>query len=302
MKIFSRYFFWITIVLFTFLGYSACTNTEKEAKSDRNKNISDLGDSEEDLFDDADIFFLLLSPGEIIERLTEANIVYIKELTNPVSNSNNYIDLQSQSMNLGIYIADMAYSAVFTRSNETIEYLDVIQSLSNEVNISSSAFSSLAERSKANVGNMDSLLLISNDVFYNMIEFLETGGKENIISLISAGAYIETIYIALNSVEEYEEDNDILNQIIDLKFTMDNCRDRAALIRNDPNIIKTLKFLHEIDAIFNECRVTSENIEVSETNDGDINIGGGETFHLNEENFHLLKNKITEMRNTIVKI
>ncbi|MCK4920807.1 MAG: hypothetical protein KAS71_07165, partial [Bacteroidales bacterium] len=188
MKIFIKNFLWMMIGLIMIIGFSSCTNTGKETNNGNREQIEDLSNSETDSYDDELTFFLLPSPGEIIERLKEANIVYGKKFTNPISNSNNYISLQSQALNLGIYVTDMAYSAVFTRSAETIEYLNIIQTMGNEINISSSAFKSLVERSKANIGNMDSLILISNDAFYNMIDFLESGGKENIISLISAGA------------------------------------------------------------------------------------------------------------------
>lgn len=290
------------IGLIMIIGFSSCTNTGKETNNGNREQIEDLSNSETDSYDDELTFFLLPSPGEIIERLKEANIVYGKKFTNPISNSNNYIGLQSQALNLGIYVTDMAYSAVFTRSAETIEYLNIIQTMGNEINISSSAFKSLVERSKANIGNMDSLILISNDAFYNMIDFLESGGKENIISLISAGAYLESIYLAVCSVEEYEADNDILNQIIDLKYPLDNLRERASIIKNDPSITQTITFLNKIDSIFSEFNIIDEEMEVTETNEGGINISGGELIRLNEDDFLLLKNKIMEMRNSIVKI
>ncbi len=290
------------IGLIMIIGFSSCTNTGKETNNGNREQIEDLSNSETDSYDDELTFFLLPSPGEIIERLKEANIVYGKKFTNPISNSNNYIGLQSQALNLGIYVTDMAYSAVFTRSAETIEYLNIIQTMGNEINISSSAFKSLVERSKANIGNMDSLILISNDAFYNMIDFLESGGKENIISLISAGAYLESIYLAVCSVEEYEADNDILNQIMDLKYPLDNLRERASIIKNDPSITQTITFLNKIDSIFSEFNIIDEEMEVTETNEGGINISGGELIRLNEDDFLLLKNKIMEMRNSIVKI
>lgn len=301
MKLFCKKSLGISLILFMLVGFSFCKNSEKDSNSAKDSQANSELYNDDEIFDEM-VLFSLPSPGEIIERLAEADIVYIKENTNPVENSNKYIGLQSKALNLGVYIADMAYSAVFTRSTETIQYLDAIQTMGNEINISTSTFQSLAERSKANVGNMDSLLLISNDAFYNMIEFLEDGGKENVISLISAGAYLESIYIALGSVDEYSEDNDILNQIVDLKYPMDNLRERTSYIKNDPNIKKTITFLNEVEKIFSEFSSTREDMKVETDNTGSISIGGGTTFVLTEDNFLLLKNKITEMRNTIVKI
>ncbi|MCF8379657.1 MAG: hypothetical protein K9H49_08785 [Bacteroidales bacterium] len=302
MKIVLSKFLGITLAFFMLIAFSFCTNTQKEDKSHGSKDAVSELNGEEDFFGDEMVLFSLPSPGEIIERLKESDIFYSKEFTNPAGNNDKYVGLQSQALNLGVYIADMAYSAVFTRSNETIEYLDVIQTMGNEINISTSAFESLAERSKANIGNMDSLLMISNEAFYNMIDFLETGGKENVISLVSAGAYLESIYIALSSVEKYEEDNEILNQIVDLKYPMDNLRERTTYIKNDPNVKKTINYLNEVENIFNEFTEVREDLNVEENNAGSLVIGGGESFKITEDNFILLKNKITEMRNTIVKI
>jgi len=301
MKIFCNKSLGISLALIILIGFSYCKNAEKDNNSSKNREANSELNYDDEVLDEM-VLFSLPSPGEIIERLAEADIVYIKDNTNPVENSSKYIGLQSKALNLGVYIADMAYSAIFTRSNETIQYLDAIQTMGNEINISTSTFQSLAERSKANVGNMDSLLLISNDAFYNMIEFLEEGGKENVITLISAGAYLESIYIALSSVEEYSEDNDILNQIVDLKYPMDNLRERSTYIKNDPNIKRTITFLNEVEEIFNEFTSTKEDMHIETNNNGSISIGGGTSFKLTKDNFILLKEKITEMRNTIVKI
>ncbi|MCK4921474.1 MAG: hypothetical protein KAS71_10540, partial [Bacteroidales bacterium] len=113
---------------------------------------------------------------------------------------------------------------------------------------------------------------------------------------------LESIYLAVCSVEEYEADNDILNQIIDLKYPLDNLRERASIIKNDPSITQTITFLNKIDSIFSEFNIIDEEMEVTETNEGGINISGGELIRLNEDDFLLLKNKIMEMRNSIVKI
>jgi len=280
------------------LSLASCTNTQTKDKN--NQGESDSGYTEANSEDDESVFYLLPSPGEILLRFYTSDIDYQPDYLNSPDNRDKYIGSKAQSQNLGVYITDMAYSALFERSTETVSYLEAIQSMSSELGISSNIFESLLTRSKANAGQLDSLLNISNEAFTNMIEFLETGGKELTIAQISAGAYIESLFIALNSVGKYEEGNEMIELLLEMKFPMDNLLEQAKAAIKSEKDKAILNYLNEISLLFNELENEGDETSVTQTLPGVVTIKGGDIITMDETNFNTLKEKVSEIRKSIV--
>ncbi len=287
----------LLIIITGIIILNSCTCVQSE-KSDQNSGSNESASLS--LYDGESVIYLIPPPGEILDRFHGAGIGYNQEFLNPVSQKDRYIGSMAQSLNLGVYIADMAYLSLFERYNESVEYLEVIQSLSYEVGISSGVFESLITRAKANAGVVDSLFNISNEAFADLLEFLEEGGKENTIALISAGAYIESLYLALQSAGEYSEENTILQMISDMMFPLNNIMDRAREVRDDENIAGIVKVLDGIAEVFTKLETGDTGIKVEESEEGVISILGKGKMTINEENFYELKNRISEIRNNIV--
>lgn len=285
-------FFWLYNAGVLLLLAPSCTNIKNNQKSG--------GDSQEiNQNTDESVLYLLPSPGEILLRFYSTDIQYKPELLNSPEYKDKYIGSKSQALNLGVYITDMAYSALFERSVETINYLEAIQSLSSESGISSGVFENLLARSKANAGQLDSLANISNEAFTNMLEFLENGGKETTIAQISAGAYIESLYVALQSIEDYSKDNETLTLLVEMKYPMDNLMQKAknSISEGDTTIVN---YLNEISAIFNELDTSGEETLITQEPDGVLSIAGGDDIRIDEKGFAALKNKVIEIRSGIV--
>jgi hypothetical protein len=289
--------FWLIVTAILFCSTS-CTNVESKKAKTQATEYSDSTDPSVKYY--ASVVFLLPSPGEILERFYDAEIKYYPDLLNSPDNKSKYIGSKAQALNLGVYIADMSYSALFDRSSETVDYLEAIQTLSTEAGISSNIFESLLVRSKANAGKIDSLVNISNEAFANMLEFLETGGREITIAQISAGSYIESLYIALQSVKKYSADDKTLSLIVDMKYPMENLleKTKSAAASEDNNIL--LNYLNQLSLIFNELETRGTKTTVSKGKDGAISILGGDKAAMNEADFNNLKDKVAKIRKSIV--
>jgi hypothetical protein len=288
-------------LLFNLAGFlliaTSCTNVQNkntgqvEIRVDTADNIAS---------DNVSVIYLLPSPGEILLRFYTADLKYKQEILNPAGNKGKYIGSKAQTLNLGVYIADMAYCAMFERSTETVNYLEAIQTLSTEAEISSNIFESLLVRSKANAGQIDSLMNISNEAFTNMLEFLETGGKEIALTQVSAGAYIESLFIALQSVDKFSEDNETLKLLAEMKYPMENLMEKAKSATANETDKAIINYLNQIAIIFNELENNGSKTVITKNASGEISIQGGEEMVINEANFNDLKKKVAEIRNNIV--
>jgi hypothetical protein len=289
---------WFLIVSAVVLCSFSCTNAGTKKTGNQVGENADTADATLKYY--KSIVFLLPSPGEILERFYDTNLKYKPELLNSTGNKDKYLGSKAQTLNLGVYITDMSYSALFERSAETVKYLEAIQSLSTEVGISSSIFESLLVRSKANAGKIDSLVSISNEAFGNMLEFLESGGRESTLAQVSAGAYIESLYIALESITAFSDDDKTLELLADMKYPMDNLLEKAKSIAEDDSTNSLVNYINQITIIFNELETKGSKTIITQEKKGEISIMGGEKMILNKANFNKLKDQVSKIRNNIV--
>jgi len=282
---------------------SACKfekQREGEAVS-ASKIDSSLESLQEELNILEDVLYLYPIPGEIIEGFFDAELEYKSGLVNSVEKKDSYLESRSQALNLGIYITDLAYSAKFGLTGEALGYLEAVYSLGTRVGVSTEVFQSLLDRAKENISDSDSIVHISNEAFYQMIFFLENSNKENTLAVISVGAYIESLYLVLETKELFIEDDPVFTQIGDMKYPLDNLLDRAKKLEGDKNVASIISYLISIHEIFDKLVVDETETAVSKK-EGKLVINGGSTFNLNAENFMEMKSAIRSIRAEITTI
>lgn len=291
MKIFKI----LWILLFFALVISGCKNQQK--KIDEGFRF-DEGQQLKEIEITKSFIYLFPAPGEVLDRFYEADLQYLSDFLHDPAQADAYLTARDQALNLGVYLSDMAYSALFSRNSEATEYLDVIRDLSGDLNVSTSVFETLTERAKNNIANRDSLLAISNEAYFEMMEFLENSGEETTLAVITAGAYIEAMYLAINAVEEFSEDDPVITQIAEMKYPLENLMGMTGQESEDPHVQSILEFMKELEGIFGKLEKEAVTSEVVEP--GVINLTGGDLPDLNEQNFDEVKQKVIMIREQIV--
>ena len=248
-----------------------------------------------------EVFYLYPTPGELIEIIDEGNLSFDKNVLNPVENIDKYIDTKSRNLNLGIYLADMAYSAFFSKRTKVLDYLDVISKLSNYLLISSDVKENMMQDFTSNIDNFDSIYHFTNVYYYDIMQELEYNSSENIMNLIISGAYIECIYIAVNLAKEYTENSSLIQKVAEQKFAFINLVKSSELRKNDRNVASTLGYLEEIQSVYSNVKmIEGTKREMIRTEDGKIRFTGGPKLKIEEEQFYQLKKTITRIRTEII--
>lgn len=285
------------IVLASLFYLNSCNNNQSNKKNDafQYNDSTKLSDMEVT----KSFVYLFPSPGDILERFYDAEIPYLPELLHAPDQADSYLTHKDKALNMGVYLSDIAYTALFYRTAEAVDYLDAIQGLGNELNISGTAFESLIERARNNIGIRDSLVALSNDVFYDMIDFLENSGQEHTVAVISFGAYIESMYLAVNSIDEYEEGHPVIQQIKELKYPMENLLNQAEAESDNEDVQSVIKYIDELTKIYSQIAEEKTTAEVKEP--GVINLSKGKVKPLTEKNFKEVKESAIAIRQKIVE-
>jgi len=247
------------------------------------------------------VYYRFPSPDEVFSLIDKSKLDYNSGLLNFPQNYKLYLNVKDRTLNLGCYIADLAYITMFEQHEASMDYFDVINQLSGQLRISDAFHESLYKRISKNLDNVDSLIVISGLAYGNIVDYLTETDQENLLSLISIGVYIESLYLILFYVDEYDPKSELLKMIIDQKFAVDNLYDYTNQYSMDENVKQILPDLKEIkdilDSVDNKI-VTKPQVK----NDNKILvISGGTELSITEKQFEKLKKTVNQVRKNIVR-
>ncbi len=284
--------------------FSSCNPSPK--KDSAIMDDVEASDQNEDLTSFSHIYHLYPSPAEMLGIIDMADVTYNETLLTPPGDHDKYVGSKARTSMLGIYMADLAYTALFGRHEASLDYLEVVRNLAEEIRIDEAVNDEMMEKARNNVEYLDSLYQISNEAFINIITFCERNERSNTVVMLSAGAFIESLYLAVNQIENYEQAGILLQHLADQKFTIDNFMAFAESVTKDEDVKTTIDELKAIKAIYDEINPGSGEVSISTSKDDSgpkkLVIGGADKQSqpsLSQEEFSRLKAEIIALRNKL---
>lgn len=246
------------------------------------------------------VYNLCPSPAEMLNLIDVNEMQFKTDLLNQTDNADNYLDTRSLTVNLGIYTTDLAYSSLFGRHEETIDYLEIVQDIADKVRITGTINEKLIERAKNNVNYIDSLFNISNEAFVNMIFFCEKNDRPGTVLLISTGAFIESLYLAANMIESYDATNYMIQHLADQKYALDNLMAFAESDASIPNVNDAIEMLKPLKAVYDQLQNPGGGTTVKKEESGKLVVGAKSKANLSESDYIRLKETVNTIRNAII--
>ncbi len=240
------------------------------------------------------------SPSEIFAFMKASGSTNADaNLLNSPDNEKKYDSKKAQSLNLGIYSADLLYCATFNVSNKVVSYFGACMRMGDKLKVATNLTDKDKARISKNAGNGDSLVSISNDLYLSSFENLENNQRGGDLSLMLAGGWIESLYLTSNMVKDFEKDKTTAERISDQKLSLDNLVEFMEKHADSEDVKSVLVQMKELQTAMNEVS-TSANTEVPKMKNGKRVIGGGAKSAITKEQFEKIKNKITEIRTSFV--
>ena len=201
------------VALFLLIATSGCNNAPK---NDKNANAAAADTIKKEVTLSPESQKLLTSfptPFELTTLLEKAKAGFIFDITNPPANVGKYTTEMSKSLNLGVYSADLCYSATYNRTDETNKFLACTNKLADELGIAGVYDQSLLDKVKKFNNNKDSLVSLINKIFSQTNNFLSSNNRTRVALLIAAGGFAEGLYLAA-SLGEVAKDNTKIMAVI----------------------------------------------------------------------------------------
>jgi len=243
-------------------------------------------------------FFQVPSPGEMltfIKMVGGKNNKNVSFLNSP-DNQKNYSDTKAKALNFGIYSCDLSYCSIFEIGSEALKYFKVVKQLGDQIGVSSAIKPEVLKRLEGNLGNPDSLSVITDDVYFSSFETLENSQQGPTLSLVVAGGWIESLFIATN-LSKYDAKSPVVERLADQKYTLDNLIEFLKKYESDANVASVLTQFNELQAEFN--KIGEKDAAAASASDQSKKIlGGGKELVLSAEQYKVIVDKIKSIRNS----
>ncbi|MDQ3111809.1 MAG: hypothetical protein M3R17_18125 [Bacteroidota bacterium] len=244
--------------------------------------------------------FMMPSPMIVADMIKKSGALYDKNMMNPVANLSKYSDGMKQSLNLGIYGADLGYVTMYENTGDAMEYYKTVVQLGTSLKITGSFDASLMKRFSDNVGKKDSILSLVGEAYQRSDKFLRESEQDDAAALILAGGWIESIYFALN-VYKQKPGEGVAIRIGEQKGTA------AGIVKvltdlNKPEYAELIKLFAELNDAYQkvEIKYTFEEPVHDETAKM-TTIGGKTEVKITPQQLTDLTTKVTAVRDYIIK-
>jgi len=242
-------------------------------------------------------FFQVPSPGEMlsfIKMVGGKNNKNVSFLNSP-ENQKNYMDNKMKALNFGVYTTDLSYCSIFEIGSEALKYFKTVKQLGDEIGVSSAIKPEILKRLEKNVGNPDSLSAITDDVYFSSFETLESGKQGPVLSLVVAGGWIESLYIATN-LAKFESKSPVIERLADQKYTLDNLMEFLKKYESDANVASVISQFTELQSEFNKIG-EKDATSTSQSKSKHV-LGGGKELDITADQYKSIVEKVKAIRNS----
>ncbi|MEQ8910108.1 MAG: hypothetical protein RIC95_13005 [Vicingaceae bacterium] len=263
---------------------AASTESKKEEKADETEKES------EDMMEE-DLSFMLPSPIQIAAMFNRAGLEYKSGLTNPAENISNYNTKTAKYLNFGVYSADLAYTVLNNQQQESIDYLNAVKSLSDDIGMPSIfGTGKLIKSFEKNIDNQDTILRILTTIKRRTDEYLAENSDKSKEAVFFSAAWVEGMYLGANSPSNKEK---LTSRLIEQMTILEDIL-KAVEAQKDPSL--ELGFLEDG---LSKLLTTFNNFEsVKKLSDSGTELS---SVQLTESELAEITKQITALRNQITK-
>lgn len=247
------------------------------------------------------VFYSIPSPIQLGKMLKRAGATYDLKMLNSKDNVSKYSTTASKALNLGVYGADMSYSAIFGQTQECMNFLDCSKKLADELGSSGAFAGETIDRLKKNSSNQDSLLYMISDIFLNSNESFKDNEQGNVALLAIAGGFIEGLYVGTQVAKKLQDNSSVITRIAELKGSLNNIVALLNTQNQDADVAPILADLKEIKAVYDEMQMEEAAPTVkADSTTNVITIGGSAKYNLTKDQLDRITTKTEMLRNKIV--
>ena len=218
-------------------------------------------------------YYAVPSPEEILSYIHNNEITYTPKLMNSPANSDKYQTSKERLVAFGMYLADMAYAGSFEQSGTALRYFEVTERSGKSMNLFPAEIEGLVERMLNNMNRIDSINNIYDELYLMVIANLHDTDRFGEYALISAGGFIEALYLALNSSDSRLKEDGFRMRVWDQKMILDQLKSMFNKYLNETQKTQVMKDFEGVFTAFEEFANSPQATTSNKRDDGAMVLG-----------------------------
>lgn len=240
---------------------------------------------------------------EVATIMKESGAKFSNDLLHDPSMSKNYATQNKKALNLGVYGADLTYSAMFEETQESINYLKTIKSLAEDMGMTGAFETDFLESIESNITNRDSLLDIITDFYWSADSYLMDNERSEVASLIIVGGWVESMFIACDMAQNSPKNILIKQRIGEQKLILKNLILFLGSVESqEEDVADALAKLKEIQGIYNEVNLTHSEVSAkTDAGKGETVLGSNTEVVIDQKHLDALCQKLNDTRISFIQ-
>ncbi|MGQ1948263.1 hypothetical protein ACT3CD_14300 [Geofilum sp. OHC36d9] len=218
-------------------------------------------------------YYSIPAPDEILSYIHNNQIQFTPSTLTDLSKKNNYRTNSDKLLSFGFYLADMAYAITFDQSGTALDYFSTVEEMGKNLNIFPPEVEALGQRIMKNMNRMDSLNNLYDEVYLTIIGNLHETGRFGEYAMISAGGFIESLHLALNSNGTRITEDEFKLRIWEQKMIMDQLNKMLDKYLTGSTRTKMKADVSELTTAFDQYIQKNATTSSATRNDGAVLIG-----------------------------
>ena len=252
----------------------ACGGSEKDTSNES----AEFDAAKEELIQTIEgATYKIPSPTEVPYLIEATGADYNSDLMNAKESVDKYLTTFSKTaINLGIYASDIAYLSTYGKTQESIDYLQTIKTLVEHLGIASAMDDAVLVRFENNIDSKDSLELLINQTVDNVDVYLKGEQRNKVAALVTAGSFIEGLYISTTLVHTYPKDllpeeqrniilTPVIKIILDQKEGINETRKLLKSVEQDDEVKQLIVDFTELLGVYEKLNI-EEKIKNNQAN------------------------------------
>ncbi|SMO37585.1 hypothetical protein SAMN06265379_101350 [Saccharicrinis carchari] len=293
------------IILPTMIGLalvlSACNGCSSNQKID--ENTDPLLDFESiNIIDSIDaVFYALPSPEEIITYINDNKVKFDPSLMHNSKLAKMYEGYEKKALICGIYFADLAYISAFNKSDFAGEYISTVDYLLKELNINPNFSKEQQMRILDATLEPDSMYAVSRELYDTVISYLQEYDNGKTLSLLSAGAFIESLYLTTSSHVDFDKQKNAIDRIAEQKLLFQDIVTMVKTYESNPALSDLINDLHVLEKSYNNLNIEFGDPQVNQQSNGSLRIESKNEITLTEENYFIFSDNVQDFRTKMIR-
>jgi len=225
-------------------------------------------------------------------------------MLNSPAKVNDYTTLVSQSLNLGLYGADLGYATLYDNQQSALKYMKSAKKLSDLLGISDIFDSNTLDQIERSLNNKDSLLYLVSNTYRKADDYLQVSNRKHIGALIIIGGWVESMYFT-TQIGLKQPDNKEIQQLVGMqKNTLITLLNKMLIkYLNEDGVIEVYEKLEILLGLYyDNVTINYEYIPSIHDRENKVTtIKSKSLVEISKEDFEKIANQIKLLRSQIVQ-